>query len=299
MKESEFIWQDGGLVAWEDAKTHILSHGLHYGSSVFEGIRFYEADKGAAVFRLDEHLDRLFFSAETLYMEVPFSKEEIKKAIKETIKANGLTSGYIRPIVYYGYGKMGLGVAKAPVNVAISVWPWGAYLGDKAVNVKTSSFSRICSKVSVMEAKISGHYVNSILAGEEARRAGYDEALLLHCDGRVAEGPGENLFIVKDKELITPKIGMILPGITRKSIIRIVEDMGMNVSEKDLSLEDVYAADEAFFAGTAAEVSPISKIDDIMYNKAPGQITDELKKSYLDIVGGKKEEYINWLSFVD
>ncbi len=216
---------DGSLIPWKDAKIHILTHSLHYGSAVFEGIRFYKTEKGPAVFRLKDHISRLFKSAKTMYIKIPYKEEEICKAVLNLIKENSLDSGYIRPIVYYGYGKMGLGVKEAKVNVSIAVWPWGSYLGEDPIKIKISNFMRIHPKSSVTHAKISGHYVNSILAGEEARTEGFNEALLLDYKGNIAEGPGENLFIVKDNELQTPLKENILPGITRDSIIKILKKM--------------------------------------------------------------------------
>jgi len=290
---------DGRLVPWADAKIHVLTHSLHYGSAVFEGIRFYQTDRGPAIFRLQEHVDRLFFSAETMYMKIPFSKEDISAAIISTVKENAVQAGYIRPLIYYGYGKMGLGVADAPVNVSIAVWPWGAYLGEKPVRIKTSSLARISSNSFHVAAKVSGHYVNSILAGEEAKRAGYDEALLLDGSGKIAEGQGENLFICKDGMLLTPELGSILPGITRSSIIDLAKAQGLNITEKPLTLEDAYAADEAFYTGTAAEVTAIASIDDHLLLQAPGEITQKIKSAFSNIVSGKDADFQHWLTFID
>jgi len=299
MEETKFIWMDGNLVPWKEAKIHVLTHSLHYGSAVFEGIRFYETvDRRSAVFRLKEHVERLFNSAKAFNMQIPFSQEEICKAILETIKANEIKAGYIRPIAFFGYGKMGLGLKGAPVNVSIAVWPWGAYLGEKPVRVKTSGYIRIHPKSSIMEAKISGHYENSILASEEIHAKGYDEALLLDFKRNIAEGPGENIFIVKNNILITPKLGTILPGITRDSVIRIAKDEGLKVKEKILKLEEAYEADEAFYTGTAAEVTPIESIDDKKLKSAPGPVTTKLRSLYLDIVQGKNKKYESWLSYV-
>jgi branched-chain amino acid aminotransferase len=298
METTKFIWMDGKLIPWDQATIHILTHSLHYGSAVFEGIRFYETDKGPAVFRLDEHLDRLYFSAESMYMKIPFSKEELRQAVLSTVRATGVKSGYIRPIVFYGYGKMGLGTAGASVNVAIAAWPWGAYLGEHPVKVKTSSFIRLHPKSAVMGAKISGYYFNSILASEEAKRAGVDEALLLDYRGRIAEGPGENFFIVKKGKIITPKLGGILPGITRASIIQIAKDCGVSVEERDLKLKQAYAADEAFFTGSAAEVTPIASIDSHELKNAPGALTEKIKEIYMRAVAGKEERYDSWISVV-
>jgi len=296
MEETKFIWMDGKLVPWQDAKIHILTHSLHYGSAVFEGIRFYEANNKPAVFKLEEHVKRLFKSAEAFGAKIPFSEQEISQAILNTIKENNITSGYIRPLVYFGYGKMGLGVKDAKVNVSIAVWPWGSYLGEKAVRVKTSSFIRIHPKSSIMEAKISGHYANSILASEETHAQGFDEALLLDSEGKIAEGPGENFFIVKNNKLLTPKKGTILPGITRNSIIQLAKDMNIEVIEKDLTLEEVYSADEAFFTGTAAEVTIIESIDNKQIGSKERPISEKLKSTFLDIVHGKNPKYKDWLT---
>ena len=300
MEEVDKIWMDGKLVPWKDAKIHVLSHTLHYGLGVFEGIRFYETPKGPAVFRLKAHVDRLFDGAKKSFMKVPYSKEEISKAILETIKVNGTKAGYIRPIFFYGYGKMGLDPHGAPVNASIAIWPWGSYLGDEAVKVKTSSFMRIHPKTTHAASKICGHYVNSIFASCEAKAEGYQEALLLDYEGNIAEGPGENFFIIKDGKLLTPKLGNILEGITRKSIIQLAKDEGIEVEETTLTPEDMKNADEAFFTGTAAEVSPIASLDDKQIGeKAPGPITAKIKEKFLDIVHGKNPKYEDWLSYVE
>ncbi|MBW2980193.1 branched-chain amino acid transaminase [Candidatus Woesearchaeota archaeon] len=300
MDEVDKIWMDGKLVNWKDAKVHVLTHTLHYGLGVFEGIRFYETDKGPAVFRLKAHVDRLFDGAKKSFMKVPYSKEEINKAILETIKVNGIKAGYIRPIFFYGYGKMGLDPHGAPVNCSIAVWPWGSYLGEDAVKVKTSNFMRIHPKTTHAASKICGHYVNSIFASCEAKAEGYQEALLLDYQGNIAEGPGENFFIIKDGKLLTPKLGNILEGITRKSIIQLAKDEGIEVEETTLTPEDMKNADEAFFTGTAAEVSPIASLDDkqIGDSKA-GPITSKIKEKFLDIVHGKNPKYEDWLSYVN
>lgn len=300
MEETKFIWMDGKLVPWKEAKIHVLTHTLHYGLGVFEGVRFYKTDKGPAVFRLQEHTDRLYKSAETAFMKVPYTKEEFNKAILKTIKENKIDAGYIRPIIFYGYGKMGLDPAGAAINCVIAVWPWGSYLGEEAVKVKTSSYMRIHPRSTHADAKICGHYVNSIFASLEAKKEGYQEALLLDYKGNIAEGPGENLFIVKDGKLLTPPLGNVLPGITRKSIMQIAKDEGIKVEEKILTKEDVYNADEAFFTGTAAEVTPIASLDGKKIGKAaPGPVTSRLKTIFLDAVHGKNKKYASWLSYVD
>ena len=298
MKETEYIWMDGKLVKWKEAKIHVLVHTLHYGAGVFEGIRCYETDKGTAVFKLKEHIDRLYYSAEKLNMKIPYTQEEFIEAIKETVKKNNLKAGYIRPICFFGYGKMGLNPKGAPVNCSIAVWPWGKYLGEGTVKIKTSKFCRIHPKSTVSDAKICGHYVNSIFANIEAKDAGYDEALLLDYKGNIAEGPGENIFLVKDGKIITPPLGTILKGITRASIIQLAKDQGIGVKEKTLTLKDVYGADEAFFTGTAAEVTAIESVDDKKIgSKAPGPITSKIRDLFMDIVHGKDEKYKDWLYF--
>lgn len=298
MDETEFIWMDGKLVNWNEAKIHVLTHSLHYGSAVFEGIRAYKTADGTAIFRLKEHVARLFRSASAFNMQIPFSEEQINEAIIETVRKNKLEAGYIRPLIYFGYGKMGLGLKGAPVNVSIAVWPWGKYLGEKAVRVKTSKFIRINPKSSIMEAKISGHYANSILASEEVHNQGYDEALLLDFEGNVAEGPGENFFIVKNGKLITPKLGTILSGITRDSIIKIAKDQGIEVEEKTLKLGEVYKADEAFFTGTAAEITLIESLDDKKIGNGTRPVSEKLRTIFMDSVTGKNQKYKNWITIV-
>jgi branched-chain amino acid aminotransferase len=300
LDETKYIWMNGKLVDWKDAKIHILTHTLHYGLGVFEGVRFYETPKGPAVFRLKDHTKRLFDGAKKSFMEVPYTEEQINEAILKTIKENGVKAGYIRPIFFYGYGKMGLDPHGAPVECSIAVWPWGSYLGEEAVKVKTSSFMRIHPRTTHAECKICGHYVNSIFASCEAKAEGYQEALLLDYQGNIAEGPGENLFIIKDGKIRTPKLGNILHGITRRSIMQLAKDEGIEVEEAVLTLEDFKSADEAFFTGTAAEVSPIASIDgkQIGDGKA-GTITSKLKEKFLDIVHGKNPKYEDWLSYVE
>lgn len=296
MEITEFIWMDGQLVKWDEAKIHILNHSLHYGSAVFEGIRFYDTHNGAAIFRLKEHIQRLFHSASVFNMKIPFTEEEIENAVVQLVKENKIKSGYIRPIIYFGYGKMGLSLKDTPVNISIACWPWGKYLSDK-VRVGTSKFIRIHPKSSIMSAKISGHYANSILAGEDVRARGFDEALLLDHQGNVAEGPGENIFIVKNDILLTPVAGSILPGITRESIIQIAQDLGYKVREIPMKLENIYDADEAFFTGTAAEVTLIESLDNRKL-KGSGETTKRIRDTFMEIVQGKKLKYLNWLTFV-
>ncbi len=300
MDETKYIWMDGKLVLWQDAKIHVLTHTLHYGMGVFEGIRFYNTDKGPAIFRLKEHVKRLMDGTKVAFMKVPFTEHEITDAIIQTVRENGISEGYIRPIIYYGYGKMGLDPHGAPVNAAIAVWPWGAYLGEEAVRVKTSRFIRLHPQSTYSETKICGHYVNSIFASCEAKELGYHEALLLDYLGNIAEGPGENLFIFKDGKLSTPKLGNILQGITRRSIIEMAKNERIEVRETDLILEDVYSADEAFFTGTAAEVTAIASLDDRKIGKiVPGPVTSKLKDLFTDIIHGKNEKYMGWLTFIN
>ena len=287
---------DGKIVPWADAKIHVLTHALHYGSAVFEGIRFYETIDGPAIFRLKEHTARLFFSADTISMRIPFSEVEISSAIIETVKVNEIDTGYIRPLAYFGYGKMGLRPTGAPVNLSIAVWPWDSYLGANPVKVKTSPYMRIHPKSTFMDAKISGNYVNSTFAGVDAVSSGYQEALLLDFEGNVAEGTGENIFIVKNEILYTPPAGKILTGITRESLMTIAKDLGYSVQEKQLKVEEIYDADEAFFTGTAAEVTPIASLDDHPMKYPTGPITKKLSDTYLSIVKGKNEKYKSWLT---
>jgi|TARA_B100002003_G_C14110505_1_gene534121 branched-chain amino acid aminotransferase len=295
MQTTDKIWMDGKLVPWQDAKIHAVSHALHYGSSVFEGIRCYKTEQGTAIFKLKEHVERLFLSAETLQMKVPFSKEEIEQAIRETVKVNKLEAGYIRPLIFYGYGKMGLDPVGAPVNVLIAVWPWGAYLGNEAVKLKTAETIRLHPKSFKPEAKVGGFYVNSIYAHQEAKKAGFDEALMLDYEGHVAEGPGENIFMMKDNKLITAKTGSILPGITRSTILQIAKDNNIETEERIITPEELKAADEVFVVGTAAEVTPVKQIDDTILNTH--EKAEFFRTTYLNIVQGKDDTYKDWLTF--
>src|SRR5205823_7875752 len=261
------IWMDGELADWEDAKIHVLTHGLHYGSGVFEGVRAYETSRGAAVFRLDDHIRRLFRSAHVYLMDIPFTQEELSRAVKDTIRANHMAACYIRPLVYRGYAEMGLNPLPAPVNVIVAVWGWGLYLGEESVEngvrAKISSWKRNDHNTLPPMAKATGQYINSSLAKVEALKGGYDEAIMLNHAGYVTDGSGENVFIVKDGVLYTPPISAgCLDGITRDSIITVARDEGYEVVERDLSRFDLYAADEAFFTGTAAEVAPIREVDE-------------------------------------
>ncbi|MFH0848024.1 MAG: branched-chain amino acid transaminase [archaeon] len=299
MEETEYIWMDGDFVPWKEARVHVLSHTLHYGMGVFEGIRFYETEKGPAIFRLQDHTTRLFSGARDAFLEIPYSQEEINQAIIYTVRKNQIKSGYVRPLAFFGYGKMGLNPRGAPTNVAIAVWPWGAYLGDGEVRVKTSHFMRIHPASTLVEAKICGHYVNSIFASCEAKDSGYDEALLLDDRGYVAEGPGENIFIIKNESLLTPTVRSILQGITRKSVMEIAVNENLDVQEKDLKVQDVYDANEAFFTGTAAEITAITSVDDnVIGNGTIGPITRQLKNVFMNATHGRDERYRDWLTIV-
>ena len=283
LEESKKIWMDGKFVNWADANVHILTHTLHYGTGAFEGIRCYRTKKGPAIFRLKEHVDRLFDSCRILNMEMPFTPAQITKAIKDSIKVNKLKECYIRPLVYLGYGAMGLYAKENPVKVAIAVWPWGAYLGDdgikNGIRVKVSSFTRLHVNVTMTKSKTCGDYVNSTLAKSEAIACGYDEALILDTNGLVSEGTGQNIFIVREGVLITPPLPSVLEGITRKSIIEMAGKAKIEVRETNFTRDEVYIADEAFFTGTAAEVTPIRELDGrTIGNGKPGPITKKLQK---------------------
>jgi len=300
MKEVKKIWLDGKFIDWQEAKIHILTHTLHYGGGVFEGIRAYQTKKGTAVFRLKEHIERFFYSASCLEMKLPFSKKEIEKAILETIYINELKECYIRPLAFFGYGKMGLHPADIPINIAITVWPWGAYLGEKeTVSVKISQYLRLHPQSIISQAKICGYYVNSILSSLEVKKLGFDEALLLDFEGYIAEGPGENIFMIKNNELYTPSLGTILPGITRDSIIKIAKDLNILVKEKKITPQEIKLADEVFFTGTAVEVCPIGKIDEILINQEKiGEITKKIKNIYNRVVRGQEKKYQKWLTLI-
>jgi branched-chain amino acid aminotransferase len=302
MQTAELIWMDGEFVAWEDAKVHVLSHAFHYGTSVFEGERAYETAKGPAIFRHQDHLDRLEASARLYYMDLPFAKEQLRTATHELIARNGLKSCYIRPLVFRGYGPMGLDPEDNPVHTAIAVWEWGAYLGDDAklngVRAKVSSWRRISPQSLVPHAKAGGQYLNSVLAKIESKRGGYEEAILLDDKGHVCEGTGENVFVVKDGVLATPpQTASILDGISRKSIIEIAGDLGLEAVERDIARAELILADEVFLVGTAAELTPVREIDDIEIG-APGEITCQLQRIYDDALHGRAEQYAKWLDVV-
>ncbi|MFN2544933.1 MAG: branched-chain amino acid transaminase [Actinomycetota bacterium] len=301
----EKIWMDGELVPWEDAKIHVLTHALHYGSGVFEGIRAYETKRGPAVFRLEDHVRRLFRSAHIYQIEVPFSPDEISAGIKDTVRANGLQSCYIRPLIFRGYGEMGLNPLLAPVNVSIAVWAWGAYLGEEALEggarAKISSWKRNDHNILPPFAKATGQYINSGLAKVESIKGGYDEAIMLNIHGYVTDGSGENVFIVKDGVVFTPPLSAgCLDGITRDSVATVARDLGYEVIEKELVRADLYTADEAFFTGTAAEVCPIRDIDDrTVAANGRGPITKEIQQTFFGAARGEIAKYERWLTFVN
>ena len=298
-----WIWYDGKLVPWRDATTHVLTHSLHYGLSVFEGVRAYKTADGTAIFRLHEHVERLYNSARIFMMEIPYTREEIAAAHAQVVRENGLESCYLRPIVFYGSEKMGVSPRGAAVHVAIAAWPWGAYLGEdglrNGIRVKTSSYARHHINVSMVRSKTGGHYVNSILANLEATRDGYDEALLLDTSGFVAEGAGENLFIVRNGRLIEPQLVSGLTGITRASVIQIAADLGLTVQSLPMTRDDVYLADEAFFTGTAAEITPIRELDGRVIGRGSrGPVTERIQSLFFDVVAGRAPKYQDWLTKV-
>lgn len=301
VEKTDKIWMDGRFVAWDEANVHVLTHTLHYGLGVFEGIRCYKTSKGSAVFRLDEHIKRLFDSAHIFGIVIPFSKEEIRSAVIETVKVNGLKECYIRPLVFIGHGSMGVNPNGNPVGVAIAAWPWGAYLGDdgltKGIRIKVSSFARHHVNVDMTRAKVCGYYVNSQLAKAEAIMCGCDEALLLDTEGYVSEGSGENIFIVRNNALKTTPPTSILEGITRDSIMRLAADSGVKVLEERFTRDEVYVCDEAFFSGTAAEITPIREVDGRTIGSGRrGKITEKLQSAFFDVVKGKSSKYESWLT---
>ena len=301
MQELEKIWMNGELIDWADAKIHVGTHGLHYGSGVFEGIRAYETPKGSAVFRLSDHLQRLQNSAQLLNMRLPYSVGELRSASMDLIAANGLPECYLRPIAFFGYGELGVAAASNPIDVVIMSWPWETYLGAEGlkngIRAKISSWTRVGPNVIPHVAKATGIYLNSMLAVMEANRAGYDEAILLTDDGFIADGSGENIFVVKDGTIYTPDLSAsILPGITRDTIIQIAQDLGYTVIEKQLIRTDLYLADEVFMTGTAAEVTPLREVDDQLIGP-PGPVTLAIQKAYLDTVRGRSERWSQWLEY--
>jgi branched-chain amino acid aminotransferase len=297
------IWYDGKLVPWREATTHVLTHSLHYGLAVFEGLRAYRSAKGTAIFRLKEHTERLFNSAHIYMMKIPYDRETLMAAQKEVVRANKLDSCYVRPIAFYGSEKMGVSPKGAKVHVAIAAWPWGAYLGseglEKGIRVKTSSYARHHVNVSMCRAKYSGTYANSILANMEATEHGYDEGLLLDVDGFVAEGAGENLFMIKNDKIVEPELNSALIGITRESVIQLAGDLGYTIGAKRITRDDLYIADEVFFTGTAAEVTPIREVDGRTVGTGKrGPLTEKLQSMFFDVVNGRSEKYGHWLHYV-
>ena len=297
------IWMDGKLIEWRDAKIHVLTHTLHYGMGVFEGVRAYKTPDGPAIFRLKEHTRRLFNSAKIFQMAMPFDEATLEAAQREVVRANNLESCYIRPLVWIGSEKLGVSAKGNTIHVAIAAWPWGAYLGEegleRGIRVKTSSFTRHHVNVSLVRAKASGYYINSILANQEATGLGYDEALLLDTDGYVSEGSGENVFIVRNGVIYTPDLASCLDGITRDATLTIARDLGIEVREKRITRDEMYCADEAFFTGTAAEVTPIRELDDRVIGEGRrGPVTQRIQEAFFAAVGGTDEKYKKWLTVV-
>ena len=303
LQATEKIWMDGKFVPWNDAKVHVLSHTLHYGTGVFEGIRCYKTDSGSAVFRLKEHVDRLFGSMHILQMDCPFTREQVFDAILDTIRVNKIDACYIRPLAFIGYGAMGVFPKDNPVNVIIAVWPWGSYLGDEGmkngIRVKISSYSRPHINATMVRAKAVANYANSLLAKREALKDGYDEAVLLDTDGYVAEGSGENIFIVRNGMIKTPPLTAILEGITRDSIMQLAKEVGIPLVEDRFTRDELYIADEAFFTGTAAEITPIREADNRKIGAGrPGPITQKIQAAFFDIVHGRDKKHAAWLTSV-
>ena len=297
------IWMDGELVPWREAQVHVLTHTLHYGMGVFEGVRAYKAEQGTAIFRLPEHTRRLFGSAHIMMMPVPWDRATISAAQRTVVRENGLDSAYIRPMFFYGSEGMGLRADNLKVHAVVAAWEWGAYLGaenmEKGIRIKTSSYTRHHVNITMCKAKANGHYINSMLALNEALTNGYDEAMLLDVDGFVAEGSGENIFIVRDGVIYTPDLTSALEGITRDTIVQLAASEGLEVREKRITRDEVYLADEAFFTGTAAEVTPIREVDDrAIGNGARGPVTERLQSLYFDVVHGRVSEHSDWLTVV-
>jgi len=295
------IWMDGAFVPWRDANVHVLTHTLHYGMGVFEGIRAYNTQQGPAIFRLREHTRRFFDSAKILNMTLPYSRETIDQACIDAVRENGLESGYIRPMAFLGSEGMGLRADNLKVHVIVAAWDWGSYLGADnmahGIRIKTSSLSRHHVNVSMCRAKANGHYINSMLALQEAVACGYDEALLLDVDGFVAEGSGENFFIIRDGVIYTPELTSALAGVTRNAVVHIAEDLGYELREKRITRDEVYTCDEAFFTGTAAEVTPVRELDDrVIGNGTRGPLTEHIQKTFFDQVEGRRDAYPEWLT---
>jgi branched-chain amino acid aminotransferase len=302
VEKAEWIWTNGEFVPWEEARVHVLSHGLHYGTGVFEGIRAYETERGTAVFRHEDHLRRLEKSAQLYFMSLPYSVQDLRQATHELIRKNGLRSCYIRPLAFRGYGEMGLYAQSAPIEMIIAVWAWGSYLGEdgktNGIRAKVSSWRRISPDSLIPHAKASGQYLNSVLAKTETAKAGYDEAILLDQRGMVCEGSGENIFVVREGTIVTPPhTASILDGITRKSVIQIARDLGYHVVERDIARAELYMAEEMFLTGTAAELVPVREIDDHALGE-PGEVTRHVQAKFEDAVYGRAEEYLEWLDIV-
>ena len=301
MNQADLIWMNGDFVAWEDAKVHVLTHGLHYGTGVFEGVRCYDTEIGPAVFRHQEHVDRLFKSASLYYMDLPFTQEQIRQATLDLIARNNMRSCYIRPLVYRGYGTMGLFPLDAPVDVSIAVWEWGAYLGEEGktngVRAKVSSWRRLSPQSLIPAAKASGQYLNSVLAKIESHKAGYEEGILLDEHGHVCEGTGENIFVVREGTIYTPpSTSSILDGISRKTAVQLAGDLGVDVVERHISRAELYLADEIFLTGTAAELVPVREVDDHKVGTGqPGEVTRAVQAKFEDVLHGRDERYREWL----
>jgi branched-chain amino acid aminotransferase len=300
---TEKIWMNGTFVKWDDAKVHILTHSMHYGTAVFEGIRCYKTDAGPAVFRLQEHVNRLFESAHICQMDMPFTREAVVEAILETIRVNKIDACYIRPLAYLGYGAMGIFPKENPVQISVAVWPWGSYLGEEGLNngirVKISSFTRPHVNSTMVRSKTTANYANSLLAKREALKDGYDEAMLLDTDGYVAEGSGENVFMVRKGVIKTPPLTSILEGITRETIMQLAAERGMKLVEERFTRDELYIADEAFFTGTAAEITPIREVDNRTIGTGkPGPVTKALQTAYFDCVYGREKKHEQWLTRV-
>jgi branched-chain amino acid aminotransferase len=303
--EVDKIWMDGELVDWQDATVHVLSHAIHYGSGIFEGIRAYETSRGPAVWHLEEHLKRFFRSAKLYHMELPYSIDALTEAVRDVIRANGLAACYVRPLAMRGYGEMGVNPLNAPVNVIVAVWPWGAYLGEDAleqgVRIKISSWRRNSQNSLPAAAKASGQYINGVLAKVESLKAGYDEAIMLNEQGMITDGSGENVFVVHDGVLITPPISAgCLDGITRSTVMTLARELGYTVREENLVRTDLYNADEAFFTGTAAEITPIREVDDRVVGEGHrGPVTKELQGAFFSATKGEIEAHTDWLTYVN
>ena len=303
MEEVEYLWFNGKMVKWKEATTHFLTHSLHYGSAVFEGIRCYKTDKGPAIFRLKEHTKRLFYSAKVISMEIPYSEDEINNATLEVVRKNNLEECYIRPLAFFGYGQMGLSTKGCKVDVGIAAWPWGAYLGEEGlkngIRMKISDWIRPPTNIMPTNAKVSGNYVNSTIAKIDAVNTGYEEAILLDIKGNVAECTGENIFIVKDNVLITPPTSNALKGLTRDSLLTIARDFGIETKEEFFGRKELYAADEAILTGTAAEVTPIREVDGKKIGTGkPGPVTKKLQDKFYEAIRGNDSDYEKWLDYI-